>query len=47
MAVGNSLAPKAQQKPEKVEFEVAGEKVVLTPQTVREPHHYEIVRFRA
>ena len=29
MAVGNSLAPKAQQKPEKVEFEVAGEKVVL------------------
>ena len=36
MAVGNSLAPKAQQKPEKVEFEVAGEKVVLTPQTVRD-----------
>lgn len=36
MAVGNSLEPKAQQKPEKVEFEVAGEKVVLTPQTVRD-----------
>ena len=36
MAVGNSLAAK-QQKPaeQKAEFVVAGEKVVLTPQTVK------------
>ena len=36
MAVGNSLAAKSQKPAEqKVEFEVAGEKVVLTPQTVK------------
>ena len=36
MAVGNSLAAKSQKSAEqKVEFEVAGEKVVLTPQTVK------------
>lgn len=35
MAVGNSLT-KTQPKADRVEFEVAGEKIVLTPQTVRD-----------
>ena len=35
MAVGNSLT-KTQPKADRVEFEVAGETIVLTPQTVRD-----------
>ena len=35
MAVGNSLT-KPQPKADRVEFEVAGETIVLTPQTVRD-----------
>lgn len=36
MAVGNNLAAKPQSMEQKAEFMVAGEKVVLTPQTVRD-----------
>ena len=36
MAVGNNLAAKPQSMENKAEFMVAGEKVVLTPQTVRD-----------
>ena len=36
MAVGNNLAAKPQSMEQKAEFVVGGEKVVLTPQTVRD-----------
>ena len=36
MTVGNNLAAKPQNMEQKAEFMVAGEKVVLTPQTVRD-----------
>lgn len=36
MAVGNSLVGKTPQKMERVEFEVSGEKIILSPQIVRD-----------